>query len=84
MSSQRYSGNQTYQNDHVYETPYNQQVPIPISQSNNSFSSNINEQRFRDRINRHDTTVQWVNDGTEKFRVKINIDGFNQNEVCQY
>jgi hypothetical protein len=47
----------------------NQRIHIPIHHSSN---------------NSKDTTVQWINDpinGSEKYRMKINIEGFNQNEV---
>ncbi len=47
----------------------NQRIHIPIHRSSN---------------NSKDTTVQWINDpinGSEKYCMKINIEGFNQNEV---
>ena len=93
MSSNRYSESRTVheesrQNTDPYNTSYNQRVTMPIQQSSSSFSSSgVNEQRLKDRIRQQDTTLQWVNDpisGKEKFRININIDGFNQNEVCQY
>lgn len=96
MSSNRYSESRTYreesrQNTDPYSTPYSQRVTMPIQQSSSSFSSSgiggINEQRLKDRIHLQDTALQWVSDpisGKEKLRVNINIDGFNQNEVCQY
>jgi len=89
MSSQQYSETRTFheenrRNNGTYDTPYNQRVSVPIQHSTNPFGSSLNEQRLQERIRHKDTTVQWVNDpvsGTEKFRVTINIDGFNQNEV---
>lgn len=94
MSSNRYSESRTYQeesrkNTDPYNTSYNQRVTMPIQQSSSSFSSSsgVNEQQLKDRIRQQDTTLQWVNDpisGKEKFRININIDGFDQNEVCQY
>ncbi len=93
MSSERYSETRTFHDESrrgitdPYNTSYNQRVSIPIQQSTSNFNSNINEQRVLDRIRQQDTTLQWVNDpisGKEKFRININIDGFNQNEVCQY
>jgi len=94
MSSERYSETRTLREgttrrgiSDAYDTPYHQRVSVPIQHSINSFDSNINEQRLKDRIRQQDTTLQWVNDpisGKEKFRININIDGFNQNEVCQY
>jgi len=90
MSSGRYYETQTIHEENRrgtdgYNIPYNQRVNVPIQHSTTSFNNNINEQRIQERINRHDTTLQWVTDpisGKEKFRVNINIDGFNQNEVC--
>jgi hypothetical protein len=92
MSSERYSETRTIREENRrgndgYDVPFTQRVTVPIQQSTDSFSRNINEQRLQERINRKDTTLQWVSDpvtGTEKFRVNINIDGFSQNEVCQY
>ncbi len=37
--------------------------------------------------NSKDTTVQWINDpisGNEIYRMKINIEGFHQNEVIVF
>jgi hypothetical protein len=92
MSSERYSQTRTFHEDSRrgidgYDIPFNQRVTVPIEQSINSFNHNINEQQLKNRIQNPSTTLQWVNDpisGSEKFRVNINIDGFNQNEVCQY
>ncbi|UJR31274.1 hypothetical protein I4U23_018774 [Adineta vaga] len=89
MSSQRYSESRTVHGEtrrggDLYDSPYSQRVTVPIQHSINSFTSTPNEQRVQDRIRHQDTTVQWVNDpvsGQEKFRVQINIEGFNQNEV---
>ncbi|CAF3575934.1 unnamed protein product [Rotaria sp. Silwood1] len=67
-----------------YGTPYTSQVTVPIQQSTSSFNSSLNEQRLQDRLRNQETTVQWVNDpisGQEKFRVTIDINGFDQNEV---
>jgi len=91
MSSERYSQTRTFREDNRrgidgYDIPFNQRVNVPIEQSTNDFNRNINEQRLKDRIQNQSATLQWVNDpasGSEKFRVNINIDGFNQNEVCQ-
>lgn len=93
MSSDRYSESRTYREESrkstdPYNTSYNQRVTMPIQQSSSSFtSSGINDQPLKDRIRQQDTTLQWVNDpisGKEKFRININIDGFDRNEVCQY
>jgi hypothetical protein len=92
MSSQRYSETQSFHEESRrggdgYDVPFNQRVTVPIQHSTGDFSHNASEQRARERIHQKDTTLQWVNDpisGNEKFRVNINIDGFNQNEVCQY
>lgn len=93
MSNDRYSESRTYREEtrrgtDPYDVPYSQRVTMPIQHSSTAFSgSGINEQRLKDRIRSQDTSLQWVNDpisGKEKFRVNINIDGFNQNEVCQY
>jgi hypothetical protein len=92
MSSNRYSESRTIheesrRDNDGYDVPFNQRVNVPIQHSTNSFSVNPNERSVQERIRRHDTTVQWVNDpisGSEKFRVTINIDGFNQNEVYEF
>jgi hypothetical protein len=92
MSSERYSETRTLREEtrrgtDGYDIPYHQRVNVPIQQSTNNFNRNINDQQIQTRIHRHDTTLQWINDpitGNEKFRVNINIEGFNQNEVCQY
>jgi hypothetical protein len=91
MSSERYSQSRTFHEENRqgtggYGTLYNQGVHVPIQPSSSNFNSSINEQRLQERLRHQDTTLQWVNDpisGKEKFRVNINIDGFNQNEVCQ-
>ena len=47
----------------------NQRITVPIQQVSN------------------ETTVQWINDsitGEEKFQMKINIEGFHQNEVKNF
>jgi hypothetical protein len=55
------------------ESPtFNQRIDIPIHHLSNN------------KIHPKDTTIQWINDsinGSEKFQMKINIEGFNQNEV---
>jgi hypothetical protein len=92
MSSQRYSETQSFREESRrgndgHNVPFNSGVSVPIQHSTSDFGNNNNEQRARERIRHQDTTLQWVNDpisGSEKFRVNINIDGFNQNEVCQY
>ena len=91
MCSQRYSESRTIHEEtrrgnDQFNAPFSQRVSVPIERSINSFNSTPNEQRVQERIRNHDTSVQWVNDpisGQEKFRVHINIEGFNQNEVCE-
>jgi hypothetical protein len=54
----------------------NQRIHIPIHHGSNNFN-----------YNSKDTTVQWINDpnsGNEKYRMRINIEGFNQNEVIGF
>ncbi|CAF0779430.1 unnamed protein product [Rotaria sordida] len=89
MSSQRYSESRTIQeqsrhgND-GYGVPYTSRVTVPIQHTISSYNDLGNERRVQDRLRTQDTTVQWVNDpisGRESFRVTVNIDGFNQNEV---
>ena len=94
MSTQRFSESRSVReesrrtNNDGYDLPFTHaRVSVPIQSSSANFESNPNQQRVQERLRLQDTTVQWVNDpisGMEKFRVTINIDGFNQNEVCQY
>lgn len=88
MTSQRYSENRTVREetrrgiDSYDLPPMNSRVNLPVQYS----TGNTGGQSMPDRIRHRDTVVQWVNDplsGAEKFRVTINIDGFNQNEVRQ-
>ncbi|CAF3000349.1 unnamed protein product [Rotaria sp. Silwood2] len=89
MSSQRFSESRTYHEENRggndgYSMPYTSRVSVPIQHSISNFNSPMDEQRVQERLRSQDTAVQWVNDpvsGAEKFRVTINIDGFNQNEV---
>jgi hypothetical protein len=91
MSSERYSETRTVREENrrsgtdAYDVPFHQRVTVPIQHSSNNFNSSINEQRLQERIRNQDSSLQWVNDpisGKEKFRITINIDGFNQSEVC--
>ena len=55
----------------------------------NVISKNSYTDSYIQPIIRRDTTAQWINDpnnGNEKYRMRINIEGFNQNEVidCLY
>lgn len=72
-SSRRYTESPIFE----YNTPVNQRISIPIQRlSNNS--------NHHHRTPAKDTTLQWINDpidGNEKFQIKIDIEGFNQNEV---
>jgi hypothetical protein len=65
-------------------TPLNQRIDIPIKRLSNNTNSKFIEQYTQIPVYSKDTTVQWINDsisGREKFRMKINIEGFHQNEV---
>ena len=87
MSTQRFAETRAFRDDNTYDVPFTQRTPLPIHSSVGGSSFNPNQQLAQDRIRHQDTSVQWVNDpvsGAEKFRVTINIDGFNQNEVRQY
>ncbi|CAF2749308.1 unnamed protein product [Rotaria sp. Silwood2] len=67
-----------------YSIPLNKRIDIPIRSLSNSSNYQLDEQHTQNRIHSKDTTLQWINDpttGNEKFRIKINIEGFNQNEV---
>jgi len=66
-SSYRYTESPTFE--------YNQRIHIPIHRLSNNSNYEFHSK---------DTTIQWINDritGDEKFQMKINIEGFNQNEV---
>jgi len=71
------SSSYRYKESPIFE--YNQRIHVPIHRlSNNS------NYEFHNQIHSKDTTIQWISDsisGGEKFRMKINIEGFNQNEV---
>ncbi|CAF3603400.1 unnamed protein product [Rotaria sp. Silwood1] len=67
-----------------YNIPLNKRIDIPIRRSSNHPNSQFYEQNTQNQIHSKDTTLQWINDsitGNEKFRIRINIEGFNQNEV---
>jgi len=70
-SSYRYTESPTFE--------YNQRIHVPIHRlSNNS------NYEFHNQIHPKDTIIQWINDPItdgEKFQMKINIEGFNKNEV---
>jgi hypothetical protein len=91
MSSERYSETRSYRENRrngndSYDVPFHQRVTVPIQHTSN-LNRSVTDQRVQDRIHQQDSSLQWVNDpisGKEKFRININIDGFNQNEVCQY
>ncbi len=92
MSTQHYNESRTYREENrrsndAFDAPFNRGAQMPIHSSLGGPPLNSNHQLVQDRIRHQETSLQWVNDpisGTEKFRVTINIDGFNQNEVCQY
>jgi hypothetical protein len=70
-SSYRYTESPTFED--------NQRISVPIRRL-----SNYSNYEFNNRIHSKHTTVQWVNDsitGGEKYQMKINIEGFNRNEV---
>lgn len=92
MTSERYSETRTFREENRGNTvdnsrnqfPNDQRVNLPIQQTINRFNQSTNEQRLQERLRHQDTTVQWINDpvtGREKFRVNVNVDGFNRNEV---
>ncbi|CAF2074851.1 unnamed protein product [Rotaria magnacalcarata] len=57
--------------------PFTDRIATPIRHS-------PDYSNYQDRIPSKDTTAQWIYDptsGREKFRVKIHIEGFDQNEV---
>lgn len=92
MTSERYYETRTVREENRgntvdnsrYQFPNDQRVNLPIQQTINRFNQSTNEQRLQERLRQQDTTVQWVNDsvtGREKFRVNINVDGFNRDEV---
>ena len=61
-----------------------QRIDIPIRRVSNNSLYTFNKQHTENEIQLKDTTTQWINDpitNKEKFRMKINIEGFNQNEV---
>ena len=61
-----------------------QRIDIPIRRVSNNSHYTFNKQHTGNEIQLKDTTTQWINDpitNKEKFRMKINIEGFNQNEV---
>lgn len=65
-----------------YNTSGNQRIHIPIHRL-----SNVSNYEFNNQSPLKDTTLQWINDpidGNEKFQIKINIQGFNQNEVINF
>ena len=92
MSTERYSESRSYHEENrrsgndAYDVPFHPRTTVPI-QHTSTLNRSINDQRVQDRIRQSESSLQWVNDpvsGKEKFRININIDGFNQNEVCQY
>lgn len=94
MTSERYSETRTFKEENRANStdnsrnqfPYDQRVNLPIQQTIHRFNQNTNEQRLQERLRHQETTLQWVNDpatGQERFRININIDGFNQNEVIR-
>ncbi|CAF1293236.1 unnamed protein product [Rotaria sordida] len=79
-SSYRFTESPTFD----YSIPLNKRIDIPIRRLPNSSNYQFNEQHTQNQIHSKETTQQWINDpitGNEKFRVRINIEGFNQNEV---
>jgi hypothetical protein len=65
----------------------NQRIDIPIRRVSNNAHYEFNKQQTKNEIHSKDTTVQWIIDpisDKEKFRMKINIEGFNQNEVIAF
>ena len=87
MSTPRFTETRAFRDDNTYDVPFNSRTQVPIESSIGGLPFNPTQQLAHDRIRQQETSVQWVNDpvsGAEKFRVTINIDGFNQNEVRQY
>jgi len=83
LSSHRYTKSPTVE----YRTPVNERIDIPIKRLSNNTNSKFIEQYTQIPVYSKDTTVQWVNDSIsdrEKFRMKINIEGFHQNEVSDF
>ncbi|CAF1363087.1 unnamed protein product [Adineta steineri] len=63
---------------------YKQRIAIPIQRFSPNMNSNFNEQYSENAIYSKDTTTQWIKDSNndrEKFRMKINIEGFDKNDV---
>lgn len=67
-----------------YRIPFNRRFHVPIRPLLNHVTYQSYEQQPSNQIHSKDTTLQWVDDpitGGEKFRIRINIEGFNSNEV---
>jgi hypothetical protein len=70
--------------EYEYNILFNQRLNIPIQHVSTNLHYDLNDQPVQNRIHHNNTTVQWINDpitNREKFRVTINIAGFNQDEV---
>ena len=61
-------------------------IDIPIRRVSNDSDYTFDKLHTENQIQLKDTTTQWITDpitNQEKFRIKINIEGFNQNEVIE-
>lgn len=89
MSTQRFSESRSYHEESRRNVGNNSNpritsTTLPVLNTSIDFPRDIGEQRVQERLRHQDTSVRWLNDpstGQEKFRVTINIEGFQQHEV---
>ena len=82
-SSHRYIESSAFE----YNISSSKRIDIPVYQPSNHSTYQHNEQQISGQIHLKNTTMQWIDDpitNSEKFRIKIDIEGFRSNEVILF